>query len=72
LLDEACSNEEKNRLAKISEEENFALKNRFKFDKDVMRHADKKRMPIDKNKVKDLLRNQHIFRDKIKDEIGTY
>jgi hypothetical protein len=37
-----------------------------------MKYADKKRMPIEKNKVKDLLRNQHIFKDRISQEVGTY
>jgi hypothetical protein len=29
-------------------------------------------MPIDETKVKDMLRNQHIVRDKVHTEIGTY
>lgn len=37
-----------------------------------MDYAEKKRMPIDESKVKDLLRNQHIFRNKMNAEIGTY
>jgi len=37
-----------------------------------MQYADKKRMPISKDKVRDLLRNEHIFRDKINNEIETY
>jgi len=37
-----------------------------------MNFAEAKRMPIDEKKVKDLLRNQHIFRDKMNSEIGTY
>jgi len=56
----------------VSEEENFALKNTFKHNKDTMRWSDKKKMPIEKSKVKDLLRNQHIFRDKMNDEINNY
>ena len=72
LIDAACSDENAKKLAKISEDENFALKNRFKHQKDTMQYAKKERMPIDKSKVKDLLRNQHIFRDKMNDEIGTY
>jgi hypothetical protein len=62
----------KERLAKVSEEANFALKNSFKHKKDTMNWADKKKMPIDKSKVKDLLRNQHIFRDKMNTELETY
>jgi hypothetical protein len=37
-----------------------------------MKWADKKKMPISKDKVRDLLRNEHIFRDKINKEIQTY
>ena len=55
----------KQRLAKLSEESNFAIKNRFKLDKDVMQYAEKKRMPLDQLKVKDMLKNQHIVRERI-------
>lgn len=72
LIDEACSDDLKERLAKISEEENFAIKNTFKHNKDTMNWADKKKMPIEKSKVKDLLRYQNVFRDKINNEIHTY
>lgn len=37
-----------------------------------MSYAESKRMPVDERKVKDMLRNQHIFRDKMNVEIGTY
>lgn len=47
LIDEACSDEWAKKLAKISEEENFALKNRYKHQKDTMQYAKKERMPID-------------------------
>jgi hypothetical protein len=36
LIDEACSDDFKQKLAKVSEEENFALKNTFKHNKDTM------------------------------------
>lgn len=72
LIDSACSDNIKEKLAKISEEENFAIKNTFKHNKDTMNWADKKKMPIDKSKVKDLLRYQNVFRDKINKEIETY
>lgn len=72
LIDEACSDDLKEKLAKISEEENFAIKNTFKHNKDTMNWADKKKMPIEKSKVKDLLRYQNIFRDKINTEIPNY
>lgn len=37
-----------------------------------MDFADASRMPVDERKVKDMLRNQHIFRNKADKEIGTY
>ena len=37
-----------------------------------MKYADKSRMPIEKSKVRDMLRNQHIFRHRIQEEVGTY
>jgi len=37
-----------------------------------MKWADKKKMPIDSRKVKDMLRNQHIFRAKVEEEVPTY
>ena len=72
LVDRACSNSQKEALAKLSEESNFAMKNRYKLQKEVMNYADKKKMPIDQMKVKDMLRHQHIVRDRIHNEVGTY
>jgi hypothetical protein len=60
------------RLAKISEEENFAIKNRFQHQKKTMNFAKKENMPVDKRKVKDILRNQHIVRNKIHEDLPTY
>ena len=60
------------KLSKISEKENFNAKNRYRLQKTQLDFADKKRMPIDQSKVKDLLRNQGEFRDKFNTEIGTY
>lgn len=37
-----------------------------------MDFAEKKRMPIDERSVRDMLRNQHIFRTKANAEIPTY
>lgn len=57
LIDSACSEDVKNKLAKISEDENFAMKNTYKHQKETMKYADKKKMPVDSSKVRDLLRN---------------
>lgn len=72
LIDSACSDDLKERLAKISEEANFALKNTYKHNEDTMKYAKKERMPVDHTKVRDILRNQHMARYKIDSEIGTY
>ena len=72
LIDDACSDLFKKKLAKISEEANFAIKNRWYLDKEVMQYADKRKMPIDQKKVKDMLRNQHIVRDRIVKDGATY
>ena len=47
----------KTRLATLSEEGNWNMKSRYTHQNDTMAHAKKERMPIDKSKVKDLLRN---------------
>lgn len=47
LTDAACSDLIKEQLAKVSEESNFANKNRYHLDNTVMQYAEKKRMPID-------------------------
>jgi len=72
LIDQACSNDLKTELAKISENENFAAKNRYMLDHERMKFADKKKMPVKASKVKDILRNQHVVRGKIEDEVTTY
>lgn len=37
-----------------------------------MDYAEKKRMPVDESKLKDLLRHQGEFKDRFNKEIGTY
>ena len=38
----------------------------------TLQYADKSRQPIDERSVRDMLRNQHIFRYKINSELRTY
>jgi hypothetical protein len=57
ILDNLMSQDFEKELAKVSEVENYNLKNRYRFQKTQMDYADKKRMPIDQSKVKDILRN---------------
>ena len=72
LYDDIVSKDVEKKLAQISEEENYMLKNRYRFQKKVMNFADPSRMPTDERTIKDLLRNQHIFRAKINKEVPTY
>lgn len=72
LIDDACSNTLKEKLAKLSEEENYKLKNRFRHDRLTMRFADKSKMPVDSRKVRDILRHSNIAQHKIINEIDTY
>lgn len=55
--------EHEKKLAKISEEENYKLKNRYRFNKKVMSHADPKRMPVDVQKVKDVLKSKAVAKE---------
>lgn len=59
-------------MAKISEEEHFNQKNRYRLQRTKLDFAEKKRMPIDEQKLKDVLRNRPTFKTKIEEEINTY
>lgn len=72
MIDQACNDDLAAKLAKISEEENFALKNRYKHQKETMDFADPVKMPIEAHKVKDLLRFQNTFRNRIHNELATF
>lgn len=60
------------KLAHISEEANFDSKNRYRLQRTKLDFADKKRMPIDESKLKDVLKNRPTFKIAIENEIGTY
>jgi len=72
LMDNATDDTFLKEIAAVSEAENFALKNRYIHQKNTMNFADKKRMPIDESSVREMLRNQHIIRDKASRELNTY
>ena len=59
-------------LSKRSEKELYDVKNRYRHNKLTMQYADKSRMPTDERNVRDMLRNQHIVRFKINQELSTY
>lgn len=71
-MENMITKEVEKKLAKLSEEENFNMKNRYRLQKKTLDFADKKRMPIDEQKVKDVLRNRPTFRTRIESEIGNY
>jgi len=71
-LDQLCDGNVERELAKLSEAENYAAKNHYVHKNRTLKFADAKKMPVDERKVKDMLRNQHIFRDRMNSEIGTY
>jgi hypothetical protein len=56
MLDRLTQSTTEKQFAKLSEEENFKAKNRYKLQRDLLDFIDKKRMPIDKSKVIDMLR----------------
>lgn len=72
LLNEMSLQTIEKKLAAISEEENYNSKNRYRLQRTKLDYADKKRMPIDESKLKDVLRNQPNFKAAFKQEIGNY
>ena len=72
LYDDIINRTLEKKLAATSEEANYNLKNRYRLNKKTLQYADPKRMPVDEKKVVELLRNQHIFRAKMNDELYTY
>ena len=62
LLNEMTYQTIEQKLAKLSEEENYNSKNRYRLNRTKLDYADKKRMPIDESKLKDVLRNRPTFK----------
>ena len=71
-MDEAVDTTALEEIAKLSETEHFNVKNRYRHQRQTLDYADKKRMPVDEKTVRDMLRNQHIVRWKIEQELPTY
>lgn len=57
LMDQAVDDSQLLEIAKLSEEEHFNVKNRYKHQRETLEYADKKRMPVDERTVRDMLRN---------------
>lgn len=72
LLDAVTDDSALQELAELSEVEKMNEKNNYRHKRRTMDYADPKKMPIDERKVADVLRNQHIVRNKANSEIGTY
>lgn len=66
------SNEMEEKISKVSEEERFNLKNRYRLQRSRLDFVDKKRLAVDQMKLKDVLKNQPTFRGRFQKEIGTY
>jgi len=62
LLNEMTYQTIEQKLAKLSEEENYNSKNRYRLNRTKLDYADKKRMPIDESKLKDVLKNRPTFK----------
>jgi hypothetical protein len=48
------------------------MKNRYRLQRKTLDFAEKKRMPIDESKLRDVLKNRPTFRAKLSSEIGNY
>lgn len=72
LLDEFVNRNIETKLSEISEDANFQNKNRYRLQRTLIDYADKKRMPVDESKLKDILRNHTAVRHRMDKEIGTY
>jgi len=72
LIDDACCDYKEIALAKIAEDATFMVKNRYYHNHTVMKYAEKSKMPIDARKVKDVLRNQNVMRERIRTDVNTY
>jgi len=46
------------KLAKIQEEEAYLAKNRYRLDNETIQYADPNRMPVDKKKLRYILRQR--------------
>ncbi len=66
------SKENERYFANLSEKENFLKKNYYRLKHTTLEYADKSRMKIEERKVRDMLRNQHIMRDRLLDQIGNF
>ena len=62
IIFEACDTTLLERMAKLSEEGKFALKNRWRLEKQNLNFQDKSRVAVDRAKFKDVLKNQGEFR----------
>ena len=62
LLTSMVFNPLEEQLAKIAEDAHFESKNRYRLEKKKLQFADKKRMAVDEQKIKDILRNRADFR----------
>lgn len=59
-------------LAKLSEDENFNSKNRYRLENTYLNYRDKSRTAVDEDKVVDILRKQGSLRGQLVHDLPTY
>lgn len=72
IIDDMVSNRAETFLAKLSEEANFEKKNYYRHNAQTLHWADKKRQPVSKSKVTEMLRHQDVIKTKVNKELNTY
>ncbi|CDW85583.1 UNKNOWN [Stylonychia lemnae] len=72
ILNESVLRDVEEGLAKVSEEQNYLAKNRYRLERTVLDYGDKKRQPVDHRRLHEMLKNRPAFRAKILDEIQTH
>ena len=60
------------KLAQISEKANFESKNQYLLEKRKLNFAKKERMPVERAKVKDVIKNQEDFKLRFNKEFGLF
>jgi len=71
-LEDLVNKKLEKKLAGIQEREAYLAKSRYKLDLETMQFADKTRMPVDKKKLKNVLRQRSKVFDSIMSEIPNY
>jgi len=71
-LEDLVTKKMEKKLAGLQEREAYLAKSRYKLDLETMQYADKNRMPVDKKKLKNVLRQRSKVFDSIMSEVPNY